>query len=408
VEEDKVADDKKDIKKRLVSFFGFNSSIVSMLIMVILIGLGEKMAERFLPLYLIALGGSIYAVGFLNAMDNFLSAIYSFPGGYLAEKMGYKKSLMLFTVIALFGYAIVILIPSWQAVLIGCVFFIAWSAVSLPAIMTLVSQVMSKDKRVMGVTLHSLVRRIPMALGPLLGGLLIGIYGKVDGIRIAFCVAFVLGLVSLLIQYYFIEDDHEKKEAHLHARDIYSSFTPGLRSLLLSDILIRFAEQIPYAFVVLWVVEVNKISAFHFGVLTTIEMITAVLVYIPVAYLADKYGKKPFVLITFGFFTLFPLVLYFSHSFAALSFAFVIRGLKEFGEPTRKALIMDLAPENLKAATFGTYYLIRDVIVSVAALSSAFLWHISPGTNFLTAFACGLVGMIVFAIYGQDLNTKAQ
>lgn len=408
MEEDKAVDDKKDIKKRLVSFFGFNSSIVSMLIMVILIGLGEKMAERFLPLYLIALGGSIYAVGFLNAMDNFLSAIYSFPGGYLAEKMGYKKSLMLFTVIALFGYAIVILIPSWQAVLIGCVFFIAWTAVSLPAIMTLVSQVMSKDKRVMGVTLHSLVRRIPMALGPLLGGILIGIYGKVDGIRIAFCVAFVLGLVSLLIQYYFIEDDHEEKEAHLHARDIYSSFSPGLRNLLLSDILIRFAEQIPYAFVVLWVVEVNKISAFHFGVLTTIEMVTAVLVYIPVAYLADKYGKKPFVLITFGFFTLFPLVLYFSHSFAALSFAFVIRGLKEFGEPTRKALIMDLAPENLKAATFGTYYLIRDVIVSVAALSSAFLWHISPGTNFLTAFACGLVGMIVFAIYGQDLNTKTE
>lgn len=408
MEEDKAADSKKDIKKRLVSFFGVNSSIVSMLIMVILIGLGEKMAERFLPLYLIALGGSIYAVGFLNAMDNFLSAIYSFPGGYLAEKMGYKKSLMLFTVIALFGYAIVILIPSWQAVLIGCVFFIAWTAVSLPAIMTLVSQVMSKDKRVMGVTLHSLVRRIPMALGPLLGGLLIGIYGKVDGIRIAFCVAFVLGLVSLLIQYYFIEDDHEKKEAHLHARDIFSSFSPGLRSLLLSDILIRFAEQIPYAFVVLWVVEVNKISAFHFGVLTTIEMVTAVLVYIPVAYLADKYGKKPFVLITFGFFTLFPLVLYFSHTFTALAFAFVIRGLKEFGEPTRKALIMDLAPENLKAATFGTYYLIRDVIVSLAALSSAFLWHISPGTNFLTAFACGLVGMIVFAIYGKDLNTRAE
>ncbi|MDD2372206.1 MAG: MFS transporter, partial [Syntrophomonadaceae bacterium] len=113
MEEDKTVEDKKDIKKRLVSFFGVNSSIVSMLVMVILIGLGEKMAERFLPLYLIALGGSIYAVGFLNAMDNFLSAIYSFPGGYLAEKMGYKKSLMLFTVIALFGYAIVILIPSW-------------------------------------------------------------------------------------------------------------------------------------------------------------------------------------------------------------------------------------------------------------------------------------------------------
>lgn len=395
-------------KKSLASFFGINTSMFSMLIMVILIGMGEKMAERFLPLYLIALGGSIYAVGFLNAMDNLLSALYSFPGGYLADKLGYKKSLMLFTVIALFGYTIVILIPSWQAVLIGALFFIAWTAVSLPAIMSLVSQVMKKEKRVMGVTLHSLVRRLPMALGPVIGGILIGIYGTVQGIRIAFIVAFVLGVISLLVQYYFIEDGGAKVEAHLNIRDIYSSFTPGLRGLLLSDILIRFAEQIPYAFVVLWVVQVNGLSALSFGYLTTIEMITAVLVYIPVAYMADKYGKKPFVLITFGFFTLFPLVLYFSHTFAALAGAFIIRGLKEFGEPTRKALIMDLAPEHLKAATFGTYYLIRDVIVAAAALSSAFLWNISPGTNFLTAFACGLIGMIFFAIFGQDASVAPQ
>ena len=157
---------------------------------------------------------------------------------------------------------------------------------------------------------------------------------------------------------------------------------------------------------VLWVVEVNGFSALRFGYLTTIEMITAVLVYIPVAYMADKYGKKPFVLITFGFFTIFPLVLYFSHTFTALAGAFIIRGLKEFGEPTRKALIMDLAAEHLKAATFGTYYLIRDVIVSVVALSSAFLWNISPGANFLTAFACGLVGMVLFALFGKDVSRE--
>lgn len=398
-----------ELKKRLAGFFGINSSIVSMLIMVILIGMGEKMAERFLPLYLIALGGSIYAVGFLNAMDNFLSAIYSFPGGYLADKLGYKKSLMLFTVIALFGYAIVIIFPSWQAVLIGALFFIAWTAVSLPAIMSLVAQVMKKDKRTMGVTLHSMVRRIPMALGPVIGGLFIGIYGKVEGIRIAFILAFVLGVLSLIVQYYFIEDGGKKEGTQLlHAHQIFSSFNPALRGLLFSDILIRFAEQIPYAFVVIWAVEVNQLSALQFGYLTTIEMVTAMLVYIPVAYMADKYGKKPFVLITFGFFTLFPLVLYYSHTFSAMVAAFIIRGLKEFGEPTRKALIMDLAPENLKAATFGTYYLIRDVIVAMAALSSAYLWHISPGTNFMTAFACGLTGMIVFAVFGKNVNTEPQ
>lgn len=396
------------LKKQIQGFLGLNTSMFSMLIMVILIGLGEKMAERFLPLYLVAVGGTVFTVGLLNAMQNFLGAVYSFPGGYLADKLGYKKSLMLFTVIALFGYAIVIIFPYWQAVLIGCIFFIAWSAVSLPAIMSLVSKVISKDKRTMGVTLHSLVRRIPMALGPVLGGVLIGIYGRVNGIQIAFLIAFVLGLISLLVQYYFIEDVGGKQEAHLHVGQVLSSFNPRLRSLLLSDTLIRFAEQIPYAFVVLWVVDVNKISAAKFGILTTIEMITAVLIYIPVAYAADKYTKKPFVLITFVFFTLFPLVLYFSHTFYALIFAFIIRGLKEFGEPTRKALIMDLAPEDLKAATFGTYYLIRDIIVSIAALSSAYLWNISPATNFMVAFFCGLIGLIVFAIWGKDLSDERE
>ena len=33
---------------------------------------------------------------------------------------------------------------------------------------------------------------------------------------------------------------------------VVRSFTPALRELLVSDILIRFCERIPYAFVILW------------------------------------------------------------------------------------------------------------------------------------------------------------
>ena len=135
-------------------------------------------------------------------------------------------------------------------------------------------------------------------------------------------------------------------------------------------------------------------------------MITAMLIYIPVAYFADRSTKKPFVLITFGFFTLFPLILIFSRSFPMLVLAFIVRGLKEFGEPTRKALIMDLAPEDKKASVFGLYYLIRDVIVSIAAFGGAFLWNISPTTNFLVAFGFGIIGSFYFLLFGRDLTHK--
>jgi len=178
---------------------------------------------------------------------------------------------------------------------------------------------------------------------------------------------------------------------------------PSLKRLLASDILVRFCEQIPYAFVVVWCMKTitAPVTAFQFGVLTSIEMATAVLVYLPVAYFADKSTKKPFVVVTFVFFTFFPLVLFFCQSFNWLVLAFILRGFKEFGEPTRKALIMDLAPEGQKAAMFGLYYLLRDVVVSVAAFGGAFLWLAGPATNFLTAFSCGVAGTIGFALWGK-------
>lgn len=392
-------------RQKIIDFFGLKKNMIALLSMVILVGLGEKMAERFLPLYLIALGGTVMSVGLLNGMDNLLSALYSFPGGYVSDRFGYKRALLLFNLIAIFGYGIVIIFPFWQAVLVGAVFFISWTAISLPATMDMVAKVLPMNKRTMGVSLHSLVRRIPMALGPVIGGILISIYGQIRGIRIAFMAALLMAGISLLLQQFVIEEDRQISKKRDATRTFgLSLINFPLRNLLVSDILVRFCEQIPYAFAVIWCVSINQITPLQFGVLTTIEMVTAMLVYIPVAYFADRSTKKPFVVTTFIFFSIFPLALFFARSFSAMVIAFIIRGLKEFGEPTRKALIVDLAPEDKKAATFGIYYLIRDIIVSIAAFGGAILWSISPAVNFLVAFGFGVMGTLYFVWFGQDLG----
>jgi MFS family permease len=391
-----------------LDFFGLRRSIVGMLSMVMLVGLGERMAERFLPLYLLALGAGALWVGFLNGLANLLGALYSFPGGYLSERLGHKRALLAFNLLAMAGYLIVVLIPSWPAVIGGSCLFLSWSAISLPATMSLVAQVLPKDKRTMGVSVHSLVRRFPMALGPLIGGLFIDAWGVQTGVRAAFGTALVLAAASAVLQHALIEEAPPGAPAPAAEGSplrLWRDMSPALRRLLLSDILIRFCEQIPYAFVVVWATQTiaSPVSKFQFGVLTAVEMATAVAIYIPVAYYADRTRKKPFVVLTFVFFTLFPLVLLFCRSFWLLVPAFALRGLKEFGEPTRKALIMDLAPEGRKAGMFGLYYLVRDVIVSLAAFSSGFLWDISPAANFLAAFGFGVLGTLVFAWKGRDL-----
>jgi len=381
--------------------------------MVVLVGMGEHMAERFLPLYLQELAPAstaVIAIGLLAGMDDFLSALYSFPGGYLSDRLGTKRALLFFNALSMVGYLCVILIPSWWAVLIGAALFISWSAISLPAIMELLSRVVPKDRRAMGVSIVALVRRVPKMLGPVAGGTCIALWGVERGVRAAFILALILALAASILQQLLIEDDtHVAKTPEANPLRVWREMPGGLRNLLFSDILIRFCERVPDAFVVVWATRyvLQPVSEFHFGLLSAIENITAILVYIPVAYMADRMGKKPFVLITFVFFTCFPLALMHAQSIGPLIAVFVLRGLKEFGEPTRKALILDLAPEGRKAAMFGLYYLLRDVIVAFAAFGGALLWRVSPELNLIVAFCFGVLGTLWFAWRGRDATAPS-
>lgn len=393
----------------LVEKSGFRrKSLVGLLGMVVLVGMGEHMAERFLPLYLQELtqaSTAVLAIGLLAGMDDLLSALYSFPGGYISDKLGTKRALLVFNLVSMIGYAIVIFVQSWWAVLLGAAFFISWSALSLPATMDLLAKAVPKNRRTMGVSVLALVRRLPKMIGPIAGGACIAIWGVGLGIRVAFGCALVLAACAAILQQVMIHDDSgDKQEAQANPIKLWREMPQSLRDLLWSDILIRFCERIPDSFVVIWATRtmLHPISELSFGWLSALENMTAVLVYVPVAYFADRFSKKPFVLITFVFFTLFPLALLHAHSLAPLTAVFVLRGLKEFGEPTRKALIMDLAPEGRKASMFGLYYLIRDVLVAFAAFGGALLWGISPELNLYVAFGFGVIGTILFAWKGKN------
>jgi MFS family permease len=160
--------------------------------------------------------------------------------------------------------------------------------------------------------------------------------------------------------------------------------------------LVRFCERIPYAWVILYAMDGLGLTATQFGILTGIEMVSAIFCLIPVSYLSDRYGREPFIITTFILFTLFPISLVMAHSFSGLCVAFVIRGLKEFGETARKSLIIGLSPEPRRGQTIGSYYLIRDCLATAAAFLGAALWSIGPKANFIGAAVTGAAGTVLY------------
>src|SRR5881398_100607 len=383
---------------RFADFFGLKRNLVILLIAIFVIGAGEELWMRFVPKYLQAVGATVLVIGLYDAVRTLLGAIYAYPGGVLVDIWGHRRAFIIFNVVSIAGYALVMLVPHWAAVIAGMFLFLSWTCFSLPATFSLIGDALEANRHSMGVGVQSVIKRLPIMIAPIFGGMLIDRFGIIGGVRIALLLSIFLSALTILVQRQLREEP--KQEVAVDERwDFWRSlreFNAPMRRLLLSDILIRFCERIPYAWVVIFAMDYIGVNAKEIGVLTTVEMLAATLCILPASHYADRHGREPFVIVTFIMFTLFPVSLLMSRSFSALVIAFMIRGFKEFGDTSRKALIIGYSESERRGQIIGAYYLVRDLIVSTGAIFGAYLWELGPALNFLGAAALGVAGTIFY------------
>lgn len=387
----------RSTRSAAAEFLGLKRDLVLLLVALLVMGMGEELWMRFLPKYLDTLGATALVIGLFDGLKTFLGAAYAYPGGVLADRLGLRRALVRFTALSIAGYALVLLIPHWEAVIGGTFFFLAWSDLSLPATFALVKASLAAEKHAMGIGTQSLVKRVPVMVGPLLGGMLLDRYGVRHGIRIGVAISIALGGVALAVQGRVAESAARAATHPDGILRVLGGFDPRLRRLLFSDILIRFCERIPYAWVVIYVMDALGMSATQVGTLIAVEMAAAMVCYIPASHFAGRYGREPFVIATFVFFTLFPLLMLPARNFSFLLAAFAVRGLKEFGEPARKALIIEYSQQDGPGTTIGAYYLVRDVVVTAGSFFGAALWKLGPAANFACAGVLGAAGTLAYA-----------
>ena len=388
--------------KSLADFFGLKRNLVVLLLAIFVIGAGEELWMRFVPKYLQALGASVFVIGLYDALRTLLGALYAYPGGVIVDLWGHRRAFLTFNIASIVGYALVLLVPHWGAVIAGMFLFLSWSCFSLPATFSLVAAALEANRHSMGIGVQSVIKRLPIMIAPFFGGLLIDRFDVIGGVRIALVISIVLSAGAIFVQRQVRDEPKEgTAKERVNFWQSLREFNSPMRRLLLSDILVRFCERIPYAWVVIFAMDYVGVSAKQVGVLTAVEMLAATLCIIPASHYADRYGREPFVIVTFIMFTLFPISLLVSHAFPSYSFAllvvaFIVRGFKEFGDTSRKALIIGYCEPTRCGQMVGAYYLVRDLIVSVAAILGAYLWSINPNVNFLGATAVGVVGTIFY------------
>lgn len=362
--------------------------------------MGEELWVRFVPKYLELLGATAWGIAVYGTLKDLLDAVYQYPGGWLADRLGRRAALMLVIGLAIVGYLLYLLSPGWEWVLFGTLFVAAWSSLTLPAIFAIIGDNLPQARRAIGFGVQSILKRVPIVIAPPLGGWLIASVGLPGGMKLGLAITIALAVLAIGIVWRSYREQAPAADAMVGFRDIWRVMDARLKRLLVADCLARLAEGIPKVFVVLYVINILHVDAFRFGWLTSVQMLSAILFYIPIAKLSDRVNRKPFVLLTFAFFALFPLALARATGLHWLVLAFVIAGLREIGEPARKALIVDLATETARGRAVGMYYLVRGLVVFPASILGGWLWTVGPTLPFYAAFLVGVVGVLVYAVWG--------
>ncbi|MGI8836088.1 MAG: MFS transporter [Pyrinomonadaceae bacterium] len=383
-------------RESLTDFLSLERNVSIASAAVFLLGLGEELWKKFLPKYLEALGATTFIVGLFGTAQDFFDAIYQYPGGWLADHLGRRRAFLIFVGIASGGYLVYLFSPSWPFLFLGLALVMAWQSMASPAIFAVIGDALPRERRAMGFTMQSILKRVPIVIAPLAGGALIASLGIIKGIHIGLIITLLLAALTVLLLLKVNITIQTSRTTGIVA--VWRSFHSGLKRLLVSDVIIRACEGMTGVITILYVTNVQHFSVARYGTLVAIQMITSIIVYIPAGKIADRIGRKPFVIVTFLSFALFPLAVIAASSFTLLVLAFIIGGLREIGEPSRKAMIVDFAQENVRARSVGLYYLVRSLSITPAAAVGGLLWRIAPEVPFVVAGIIGLVGTLVFVV----------
>jgi len=75
----------------------------------------------------------------------------------------------------------------------------AWQSMASPATFAVIGDSLPRERRAMGFTLQSILKRVPIVIAPVVGGVLIASMGIVKGIHTGLIITLALAALTFLL-----------------------------------------------------------------------------------------------------------------------------------------------------------------------------------------------------------------
>jgi len=364
-----------------------------------------QLVTPFQSLYIIHLGGSYFHIGLIASIASISTIIPTLLGGQLADTYGRKKMLYAMSFILSLNSLVFSFARNVQWLIVASILNSLAGGFRQPAFSSIIDDSTDVENRAQSYALWSIVPPLFGLASPYFMGIYMDERGVVEAIRVGYVILFAASFIASFLRYLYIEETLKEVKTNKISLNVLATQTFNgtsetfrtlnrpLKILGLMGLFFGFGAAVGSPFWVVYATEdIIKLSLSEWGLIAAANTLVGAVISIPLAMVADRYGKLclliPAIFIT-------PLaVLGFTLSrsfFEVLVVSVIVTLLGSVGMSSGQALFTDLTEPHHRGRVNDLW--------SIAGTMRSFQVGVAPGS--LMGAAGGLLGGYLYENVGR-------
>jgi len=366
--------------------------------------------QPFWSLYVLSLGASAIDLGIINLITALLGAALMPPMGYLSDRIGRKKPVVISGFIASIGPILQALAQNWHqlipGVLVSSVLQIMW-----PIRQSIVADELTPENRIKGFATFFTIVMLPSAIMPLLSGYILDATGLDYGMRAMLVASGALGLLAALLRLIFIKEEKPKpKPTNREENTGIASFFKAifepivkvkmLQVLILGSWGVMFVFGVMNSFAAVYATEYLSVSKTEWGLISSAAGLIGAFMRIPISKITLRLGEGNALAISQIGRSLYPILfVHIRGTYGILALTAAYNFAFNLGSPAYQAMITEYTPAHQRGRAYGVFGMMWGTLAQLSSLFGGVIWDTQgPPWAFYsagivaygsTAFLCG-------------------
>lgn len=365
----------------------------------------------YMPKYFLSLGGNALTLGLIGAIGAIVQFFMLPLGGFAADYYGRRKILVATAFYGIFFPFFYFILQDWRLFAVVSVFAV-FGSLSGPAMRAMVADSVPPEKRTSGIAALQVFSSLPQVIAPFIWGWLIENLGWIDGFRAGCFYSIITAFISALIVGIFLKETlKEQSTAKLGLSNTNSlvagfsevrhSLSTSLKALIIAYVFVVLANGAVGQYYIIYATDEIKLTALQWSMIVSLQFLSASILKIPGAWVADKFGKRKVLIISVLSCAPFTILFTLSHSFTqvlVVMLLLVVAGI--YYGPTHEALQADLTPRTMRGRITALWSMVGALGAASGALVGGWLFQTVNRTVPFYFFTAAELVALIFLVVG--------